>query len=90
MAASSVLYNNSPQGKRDSKESGDPDEFDDLVTSMTGKSLAARLGNSPDMILKKSKAKKTGDGMKQSKLNFKKVCSLEIQPAIVCIARSVM
>lgn len=63
-----------PQGKRESKESGDPDEFDDLVSTMTGKSLSARLGNSPDMILKKSKAKKAGDGLKQSKINFKKVC----------------
>lgn len=64
----------SPQGKREAKESGDPDEFDDLVASMTGKSLSARLGNSPEMIMKKTKAKKTGDGLKQSKLNFKKVC----------------
>lgn len=47
------------------------DDFDDLVAANTGKSLAARLGNSPDLIMKKAKAKK-GDGMKQTKLNFKK------------------
>ena len=51
------------------------DEFDDLVTANTGKSLAAWLGNSPELISKKAKAsKKTGsDNLVQSKLNFKKV-----------------
>lgn len=54
------------------KETLENDDFDDLVAANTGKSLAARLGNSPDMILKKAKAKK-GDGLKQTKLSFKKV-----------------
>lgn len=57
--------------KKEPRESGEADEFDDLVASNTGKSLAARLGNSPDMILKKSKARKS-DGLKQTKINFKK------------------
>ncbi|XP_042857446.1 DNA topoisomerase 2-alpha-like isoform X2 [Penaeus japonicus] len=59
------------KGKRVKKEVLENDDFDDLVAANTGKSLAARLGNSPDMILKKAKAKKS-DGMKQTKLNFKK------------------
>lgn len=67
-----ALKEKGKKGKRESKESGDPDEFDDLVSTMTGKSLSARLGNSPDMILKKAKAKKAGDGLKQTKISFKK------------------
>lgn len=59
------------KGKRVKKEILENDDFDDLVAANTGKSLAARLGNSPDMILKKAKAKK-GDGLKQTKLSFKK------------------
>ncbi|KAK8401478.1 hypothetical protein O3P69_001004 [Scylla paramamosain] len=58
--------------KKEARESGEPDEFDELVAANTGKSLASRLGNSPDMIMKKAKAKKASDGMKQTKLNFKK------------------
>ncbi|XP_045117952.1 DNA topoisomerase 2-alpha-like isoform X2 [Portunus trituberculatus] len=58
--------------KKEARESGEPDEFDELVAANTGKSLASRLGNSPDMIMKKAKAKRSGDGMKQTKLNFKK------------------
>lgn len=57
------------------KEVLENDDFDDLVAANTGKSLAARLGNSPDMILKKAKAKKS-DGMKQTKLNFKKASNI--------------
>lgn len=40
--------------------------FDDLVSANTGKSLAARLGGSPDMIAKKVKSKKVA-GEKQDK-----------------------
>ncbi|XP_068236454.1 DNA topoisomerase 2-alpha isoform X2 [Palaemon carinicauda] len=58
------------KGKRVKKESIDADDYDDLVTANTGKSLASRLGNSPDMIIKAAKAKK-GDGLKQTKLPFK-------------------
>ena len=67
------LVSSALQTKKETRESGEPDEFDELVAANTGKSLATRLGNSPDMIMKKSKAKKS-DGMKQTKLNFKKVC----------------
>lgn len=67
------LVLSSLQTKKEARESGDPDEFDDLVAANTGKSLASRLGNSPDLIMKKAKAKK-GDGMKQTKISFKKVC----------------
>lgn len=49
------------------------DMFDELVAANTGKSLAARLGNSPDMIAKKVKSKKVA-GEKQDKT--KKVCVL--------------
>jgi len=45
----------------------EPDEFDDIVKSNTGKSLSDRLGNSPDAIAKKSKVEKK---MKQPKLSF--------------------
>ncbi|KAG7161707.1 DNA topoisomerase 2-like [Homarus americanus] len=58
--------------KKVKKEVVENDDFDDLVTANTGKSLAARLGNSPDMIMKKAKTKKTGDGLKQTKISFKK------------------
>lgn len=58
-------------------EEAGPDEFDDILRANTGKTLSTRLGNSPDMIAKKQKAarvtKKEGDGLKQTKLNFKKV-----------------
>lgn len=47
--------------------------FDELVSANTGKSLAARLGNSPDAIAKKAKSKKVA-GEKQDKT--KKVCVL--------------
>jgi len=61
------------KGKRVKKEKGvkkeATDEFDDIVSSNTGKSLADRLGNSPDAIAKKAKNEKK---MKQSTLNFKK------------------
>ncbi|XP_045623508.1 DNA topoisomerase 2-alpha isoform X1 [Procambarus clarkii] len=59
-------------GRKPKKESMESDDFDELVTANTGKSLAARLGNSPDAIIKKAKSKKSVDGMKQTKLNFKK------------------
>lgn len=52
----------------------DLDEFDNLVSENTGKSLAARLGNSPDMIEKKLKEEKKSRKeakLKQSTLNFK-------------------
>ena len=63
--------------KKEPKDAGaEPDEFDDIVAANTGKSLASRLGNSPDMIAKKSKAKKSVDGLKQTKIPFKKVCSV--------------
>lgn len=51
----------------------EPDMFDELVSANSGKSLAARLGNSPDMIAKKAKSRKTA-GEKQDKT--KKVCVL--------------
>lgn len=64
------------KGKKVKREVVDVDDYDDLVTANTGKSLASRLGNSPDMIIKAAKSKKAagagaGDGLKQSKLNFK-------------------
>jgi len=46
-----------------------PDEFDDIVKTNTGKSLADRLGNSPDAIAKKSKKEKK---MKQTTISFNK------------------
>ena len=60
----------------------EPDEFDDLLSNNTGKSLAARIGNSPDAIAKKQKAariSKKSDGLKQTKLSFspKKVTDVE-------------
>ncbi|XP_069949301.1 DNA topoisomerase 2-alpha isoform X3 [Cherax quadricarinatus] len=54
------------------KESLENDDLDEMVSANTGKSLAARLGNATEMVGKKSRAKKTGDGMRQTKLNFKK------------------
>ena len=61
------------KGKKIKKEVVEDDEFDNIVTQNTGKSLTSRLGNSPDLIKKKAKlAKKTSDGSKQTTLNFKK------------------
>ncbi|XP_064095039.1 DNA topoisomerase 2-alpha-like isoform X2 [Macrobrachium nipponense] len=54
------------RGKKVKKESVDADDYDDLVSANTGKSLASRLGNSPDLIIKAAKAKKA-DGPKQPK-----------------------
>merc|ERR1712142_1134700 len=59
------------KGKRGvKKEKGikkeDADEFDDIVKSNTGKSLADRLGNSPDAIAKKARTDKK---MKQTTIN---------------------
>ncbi|XP_066940662.1 DNA topoisomerase 2-alpha isoform X2 [Macrobrachium rosenbergii] len=54
------------RGKKAKKENVDADDYDDLVSANTGKSLASRLGNSPDMILKAAKAKKV-DASKQPK-----------------------
>ncbi|XP_047738579.1 DNA topoisomerase 2-alpha isoform X2 [Hyalella azteca] len=60
--------------KRDNPDD-DHDDLDDLVSANTGKSLASRLGTSPDLV-KKRKAgrptKKNGDGLKQTKINFPK------------------
>lgn len=55
------------RGRKIKKESVENDDFDDLVSANTGKSLAARLGNSPDLIIKKAKSKKSSDGTKQTK-----------------------
>ncbi|XP_076055867.1 DNA topoisomerase 2 isoform X2 [Oratosquilla oratoria] len=51
-------------GKKPKKapETTERDEFDEIVSNNTGKSLTARLGNSPDMIKKKAT---------KPKLNFK-------------------
>uniref|UniRef100_A0A2P2I0M0 DNA topoisomerase 2 n=1 Tax=Hirondellea gigas TaxID=1518452 RepID=A0A2P2I0M0_9CRUS len=58
--------------KRKTATDDAPDEFDDILSNNTGKSLTARLGNSPDMIAKKQKAIRAGkkDGLKQTKINF--------------------
>lgn len=71
--AAALKENKGKRVKKEPKEKGikkeKEDEYDDIVASNTGKSLADRLGNSPDAISKKSKAEKK---MKQSKLSFDK------------------
>ena len=66
------------KGKKVKKEVIPDDEFDELVSTNTGKSLANRLGNSPNLVMKKAKQTKK-DGFKQTTLNFgKKVIVLKL------------
>ncbi|KAK7026445.1 DNA topoisomerase 2-beta, partial [Halocaridina rubra] len=58
------------KGKKIKKENLDNDDLDDLVSANTGKSLASRLGNSPELIMKAAKTKK-GEGLKQTTIQFK-------------------